>query len=401
MQPNTLEKDRANHQPALLPPRISIRPCDFSQSLPYDYYKVNLELPNEIVEGVIREKTICALVGGFNMGKTPCLLDLAFRLLYGIPWHGKRTTPRPVVVIDGETEGSIFKRDVLRLAHRFRVAAPEIGHDGLLEPYLRRGHNLDFGTRILNDLLEPTSSSRDRMNFLREVLARKSDALIVIDPSELFFQFDRLRPRDILDLYHSLYRVLADFPSAAFILSLNLRKRDRKAGRAELATQPHEFLEETSGSLDLMNRVDVRLALDYFDFDGDVRVIGGAIRGAELKPMFIEPYRLDALDGEDVALAGFVRVRPQDERLIKVFTPAERDMWSRLPGRFKFMDLIRQKVGARSTLSRTLRAAEGVGLLRKLTEGGDRGVYEKTVGTEDRGDDWNQGTYFLDIEIFN
>ena len=89
------------------------------------------------------------------------------------------------------------------------------------------------------------------------------------------------------------------------MMTFNLRKRDRKNAKANLLSDPRGWLEEVCGSLDLLNRSDVRLGIDCQE--DDVRVINGIVRGREMHPLLIRP-----VTGSNDELAGFEQVTPDD-----------------------------------------------------------------------------------------
>jgi hypothetical protein len=126
--------------------------------------------------------------------------------------------------------------------------------------------------------------------------------------------------------------------------------------RPKLLSDPREWLEDVCGTLDILNRSDVRLGMDIHD--DDVRVINGIRRGEEMSPLLIRP-----LTYED-ALAGFELCPPNGENLRAVFTPKQFEYWNGLPAKFKFDDVANNPV-PRATLSRILARAKSVGIIEQ------------------------------------
>lgn len=133
--------------------------------------------------------------------------------------------------------------------------------------------------------------------------------------------------------------------------------------RPKLLTDPREWLEEVCGTLDILNRSDVRLGMDIHD--EDVRVINGIRRAEEMCPLLIRPVTRN-----DV-LAGFELCPPNDLGLKAVFTPKQLDYWDKLPAKFRFEEVADQSV-PRASLKRLLDRAKSVGIVEQ-----DNGAWQK------------------------
>ena len=140
----------------------------------------------------------------------------------------------------------------------------------------------------------------------------------------MFFRLDTTKKPDVLGLYRELRNLLARFPKAAMMMTFNLRKRDRKNGRANLLSDPRGWLEEVCGSLDLLNRSDVRLGIDCQG--DDARVINGIVRGQEMHPLLIR-----SVTGSNDELAGFEQVTPDDLDFLVCADADQRAHWDKLP----------------------------------------------------------------------
>jgi hypothetical protein len=65
-----------------------------------------------------------------------------------------------------------------------------------------------------------------------------------------------------------------------------MRKKDRRSQSSpSLLSDPRDWLEDVCGTLDIMNRSDVRLGMD--SYDDEVRVINGVRRSEDMHPLLI------------------------------------------------------------------------------------------------------------------
>jgi hypothetical protein len=189
---------------------------------------------------------------------------------------------------------------------------------------------------------------------------------VIVDPPEVLFRIDTGKKVMILALYREIRLLISAFPRAVIVLSFNMRKRDRRsAGQPNLLTDPRDWLEEVCGTLDIMNRCDVRLGMD---FQGEERVVNG-IRSEDIDPLVI--CRVGEFpDG----LAGFELCPPGELCLDTCFSPRQIPHWQALPEEFRFHQ-VADSVVPRSSLWRLLKRAQSLGLIEK--RGG--GLWRKTV----------------------
>ena len=108
----------------------------------------------------------------------------------------------------------------------------------------------------------------------------------------------------MLALYGALRRLLSEYPQAAMLITFNLRKWKKDGSRPDLLAEPREWMEEVCGTLDILNRADVRLGMDIHD--EDMRVINGIRRGEDMHPLLIRSVSI----GEE-SLAGFELCPPK------------------------------------------------------------------------------------------
>jgi hypothetical protein len=280
----------------------------------------------------------------------------------GIQWCGRKVKPGAVVVFDFESSGPTIKNNLIRIALRYDVPEPDIPAE--LEPYLL---NDDAHEPLTARLLHALKCGfQGGIELLREVLRGKPNALIIVDPTETLFPIDTTKKPGVNFLFAQYRLLLADYPEAVILGTFNLRKRDRRSPKTPcLLSDPRSWLEEVCGSLDLMNRSDVRLGLDVYD--GETKVLNGVRRGEELNPTLIRPVGDSPED-----LAGF-EVAPSDRRSIRhALTPKQLDYWEKLPSEFRFMEAV--EIMGKANFSRLAARLRSLGALGVIG-----GAYRKLV----------------------
>jgi hypothetical protein len=337
---------------------VSAVPKRCSCSPARGFFERNTEERPEIIEGLLREGQLAAFAGPFGMGKSPVLVDLTVRFINGLPWCGRKVEQRPVVAIDCETPGPEYRRAISAIAVRFGVPVPRVPEE--LEIYLERDNATEPDTAALLRAVT-TPGHLPKVGLIQAALERKPSAVVLIDPLEMFFRLDTCKKAEVLELYRDLRTMLARFPGAALLNTFNLRKRDKRGRKANLLADPRDWLEEVCGSLDLLNRSDVRLGID--EHAEDVRVINGIVRGREMHPFLIKSFR-----NQDDQLAGFEQLTPDQLDLMVGFSETQRRHWEALPSEFRFDDVAGRLV-PRSSLSRLLSRAKSFGAVRQNEDG--------------------------------
>jgi len=318
------------------------------------FFEYNTELPPEIIEGFVHEGQVITVSGPYGVGKSPLLQHITICRLNGIDWCGRAVKRGSVIVFDFETPGAIYKCNLKKLCDRFGVPLPNVPDE--LEVYLEHDDLAAPGTTQLLKLLE--QSTKDKIKFIRERLKEKPDALVIIDPLELLFTIDKNKGVDVVKLYNKFRRLLAEFPHACILLTFNMRKQDRRAKMPNLLTDPRGWLEETSGNGAIQYRADVRLGVDWYDDEKEIRVFNGIRRGERMEPLLIKPA------GDLDNLAGF-ELSPADEvDLMSTLPPKQQEYWKKLPDKFLF-DEMADKGVPRTSLDRLTKRAKSLGILDK------------------------------------
>jgi hypothetical protein len=309
------------------------------------------------------------VAGSFSVGKSPLLQDLAVCLVHGIPWCGRAVKKRPVVYFDLENPEVSIRLNTINICNRRDVDFPRIPEE--LEPYYLHGRHSESGHDKLDGLMQ-LKSGMDAVVFIEEILARKPNAAVIIDPAEMLFKIDTIRKVPVLELFGRIRSILTKFPDSFMALTFNLRKRDPGREPPDLLRNARGWLEEVCGSLDLINRSDVRIGMDFLDDEYDLRILNGVRRGEPFYPIFVKPVGGDTL-------AGFELCSSKEADLLSGLTQKQKGLWTRLPEWFRFEDLA-DKLVPHSSLARLINRLKSLGLLENL-----EGVWHKTANVQLRG----------------
>jgi RecA-family ATPase len=179
-----------------------------------DFFKRNTKPKAEIIEGLLCEGQLAAFAGPFGVGKSPLLADLTVCLVRGINWCGRRVEQRPVILVDCETAGPDYKRAVQSIAARYQVTKPRVPDE--LRAFLEHDDQQQWATAALLGALE-IRGHLSKLNLLRDALTEKPNAVVFVDPLELFFLLDTVKKIEVMVLYIKLRKLLADFPHSALV----------------------------------------------------------------------------------------------------------------------------------------------------------------------------------------
>lgn len=307
-------------------------------------------LPKEIVEGLVREGQLSICAGVFGVGKSPLVTDLGVHVATGTPWCGRSVLRRPVIILDFETPSAVYRQNVRRIVDRAGIERPS---ERALMILLQHSNSIPrFGG----------SQWRAPVRFVRNLLLNRPNALLIVDPIELLIRFDKVNGVQVLRAYSYLRQVLLEFPEAALLGTFNLRKSDRRADPPNLLTSPRDWLEEIAGSIELLNRSDVRLGFAFHPEDPDIRVLSGIRRGEDMHPILLRQA------GVAPDYAGFELAVPCDEDFTQALTSRQREQWRDLPDSFRF-DEAADKIVPRASLYRLVQRTRSLGVLDADTTG--------------------------------
>jgi hypothetical protein len=321
-----------------------------------DFFERNTEPRREIMEALIREQQLVAFAGPFGVGKSPMLADIAMHVLSGTPWCGRSLERRAVIHFDFETPGPVYRANLKNTASRLGVPLPRVPDE--LDIYLEHDSADEPSTKkLFAGLAQPKLQAR--LDLIDEALSAKPNSLVIIDPLELLFRIDTGKKQHVLCLYGELRKLLSKYPQAAMLITFNLRKWTKKDNnRPDLLTEPREWMEEVCGTLDILNRSDVRLGMDIHD--EEVRVINGIRRGEEMHPLLIRPV---SISGDK--LSGFELCPPDSVNLDAAFTPKQKGYWAALPASFRFEE-VADRLVPRASLSRLTARAKSLGIIERI-----------------------------------
>jgi hypothetical protein len=331
------------------------------------FFDRNIEERPEIVGGLIREGDIAILAGNFGEGKSPLIANLTVHLLNGLEWCGRQVAKRPVVIFDFESPETDFRIAIRRIALRLEVRVPQVPRE--LQVFLQNARDEPETERLWKVMAEGEES---KLALIESTLKDKPNAVVFIDPLAMYFQINWTKQIEVVRIYHRLRLLLHKYSRAAIVSTFNLRKQDRKNRRADLLSDPRSWLEEVSGSLDILNRSDVRLGIETHN--DDVRVINGIVRGREMHPLLIHP-----VCNREGQLTGFEQVTPSSLDLLRALTETQKQHWDKLPTQFRFEQVADNPV-PRTSLHRLIPRLQQLGVLKH----GDDGIYRKQFGGDDR-----------------
>jgi hypothetical protein len=313
------------------------------------YFEEDIPRRPEIVSGLFREGQIITFAGPFNVGKTPLLADLAVHVASGTKWCGREVVKRPVIHFDFESSDPDFRRTYRNIANRLGINL-KVPKD--IAPFLLNSTIEDPRTKALLNV----KNSATMVKLLDALLTKAPDSLILFDPVEMAFPIDVLKKASVLALYRLLRELLGKFPRSAVLNTHNLRKDMRRPGpQPDLMLNPHDWLQEVAGSLDLINRSDVRLGVNRHS--DNVVVVNGARRGEDMFPMLLAP-----VDDDPDELAGFKPIASSKQDLHELLSHAQIGYWKELPEKFRFIDHANNGI-PKSSLSRLIKRCSSLGLL--------------------------------------
>ena len=322
----------------------------------------------EIVEGLFREGDIVTLSGWMGIGKSPLLKDWAIAVSSGIPWCGRQTAQRPVLMIDFEAKEWAFLPALQRMAHRVGIA----GVPPLITPYIYNNADRPPETMELLSVCK-TASAEDRMNWLRSKLLAMPNALLIVDPLDMLFNIEKNKGRHVVMLFHKFRELSFDFPQAAFIFVYNLRKANKNIEPPNLFQDPRGWLQETAGSLDIQNRSDVRLGFDEYPAEDGILVLNGLRRDEKMGPVLLEPvwYAAPGMDKERET--GFKEATLRNVKVDTILNRRQLNVWQQIGEDFTVAGL--EGLMPRSSAYNMVQRCLTSGLARKVSEG----AYRKAV----------------------
>jgi hypothetical protein len=219
-----------------------------------------------------------------------------------------------------------------------------------------RGVPDDPNSRELERVLRLENATR--LKWLMNLAAQRDYGLVTIDTALTFAPFKSGDEEEVRLLYAALSKISRTASRPAVLLTLHLRKRDRKAQLPTLLEDPMGWTEEILGTVIWSASADVRLGLERVD--DDRLAFGGYRRGrGPLDPLVLELRRNE--QGEPVVWDR----DPSDAAALRMLTKEQREYFARIP---RDQDLTWKGLGTatgagHSTLSRLKDATIRAGLM--------------------------------------
>jgi hypothetical protein len=161
-----------------------------------DFIAAPLDMPPELVAGVLHRGSKLALGGSSKAFKTWTLLDLALSIAHGADWLGFPTAQGKVLFVNFEIQPHSWQR---RIAAVVRAKGVEL-KPGAIQLWNLRGHAADFRSLI------PRIIQRTR---------REGFSLVIIDPIyKLYGGTDENAAGDVAALLNSLERLAVETGAA-------------------------------------------------------------------------------------------------------------------------------------------------------------------------------------------
>jgi ribosomal protein L30/L7E len=295
-----------------------------------------------VIEGLIYEAETIVVGGRPKVGKSRLIHQLSLALVDGVPFLGMTVpTPRRVLLLDLEN-GSRGLRDRL-----IKMSAATAAKDRLF---------VAFSDTLADPKFTNTPVG---LAHLRDLLARTSAEILVIDPWRLWLGGDENDSAQVVNGLKALSELRRDHPSLVIVIVHHVRKESGESPK-KLLEDPRLWTENLSGHHALMSHAHAGYGLERrMDEDEELIVFGGVARNVEPMTLILE---------EDAATLRFDVCR-NEEAALKVMTPAERVLWKQAKslGSFRFTDL-GQASGSKNkkAISGMLKKAQEHGMLVKI-----------------------------------
>lgn len=296
----------------------------------------------DLVEGLIRDRSISLLVGDSNLGKTPLAIQMGVCISAGLPLFGRKVLQGRVLYCDAESNSTGFSEMLQALS----------GFQSLSEPpenFLVWSPNWE--TAI------PGASTGDPQwgKALEKLVLEVRPRLVVVDPLRMFWPQAETKNTEAAEMITSL-RNITKATQTSWLILHHRRKVNSQVLAPDLVENPHQWFQETAGAHALVNQSDTRLGVVPHPGQGDL-MLAGLMRGSgPLAPLDLGRVLDDA--GSAVGYKLLVGVEQLSQ--------SDQQLYSQLPARFRFKDA-RQTIGgsSESNVARFLSKCCSVQVLRK------------------------------------
>lgn len=309
----------------------------------------------DLVEGLIRERSVNMIVGDSGLGKTPLAVQLGLCVAAGCPFLGHQVRQGSVLYCDAES-------GVADLVTMLPAVCDLVGVESPPDDFRVWSPNFD--------LREP--DYRALADQLCEQVQVFRPDLIVVDPLRAFWPTAEEGSRDAIEMLKRMREISREI-ACSWVTNHHRRKRNQFLKKpVSLETDRHIWFEEAAGSLALINGTDTRLGVEESKKANAALLLAGFVRSRG----YIEPHYLERVVDDQGDPLGY-RVLTESDYL----NPNYRQALAALQTRFRFKDAHRQLGGSSSSATtRFLEQCGSLGLVKKVD-----GEYLKTPHCSRRG----------------
>ena len=149
------------------------------------------------------------------------------------------------------------------------------------------------------------------------------------------------------------------------------RKQNREQGCADLIETPMDWLQESAGTLGIINHTDTRLGVEQANREQADIVLSGVVRGhGKLPPIYVR--RVMDETGQPM---GYVAVQGPE-----LLNQKDREVYQHLGEAFRFKEVESAFSGSGSNATRFVQTCEQLGIAALKTPGKSRDGYVKCSG---------------------
>lgn len=314
---------------------------------------VSCPVQQSVVDSLINRGEIAMLAARPNTGKIPFIAQLVSAVASGTPFLGLATTPCRVLLIDVESQPQDYRTILARQWDALGLDASRVARS--VDMFVR-GVPDDPNSRELERILG--QKNEVRWQWIQNLVEQGQYGLVVVDTMLTFSPFKSGDETRVRELFASLLKLCRQGLSPAFLGSVHLRKRDRKARIPTLLEDPTGWTEEILGTVVWSASADVRLGLERVEDQGVA--FAGYQRGrGEFPPVIIQERRDD--DGKALVWDRCVN----DALAEQLLTEKQWDYFKKVPiGEDLTWERLREQSGApKASLSRIKDIAVRAGLL--------------------------------------
>lgn len=286
--------------------------------------------PIPVADRLLLRSETALFIARQKEGKSTLALQFAIDVSRGDALLGRfTTTPMPVLYVDYENRFYQLKQRGIDLAQGRTVGNLHI-------KAFDRISDRDVGL-----------SNEQEAGRLAALVQELQPGLLILDPLRYAWGRDSTDEQTATKLVDVISQLRAYSPEMAVLLVHHLKKQQDQLS-VRLKNDPRSWIEKVYGSQALLAHVDTIWGLEV---EGDGYVFGTVPRSQETLVLALEK----GPDSERFLLS-------ETETLF--LTPAQREAWGKLPNEFSWNNGL-ELVGAKSTLSRTIRQARIACLLER------------------------------------